>query len=70
VEAAARELDRRGLQIEEYEILVEASPATIFVSFVDPDRAPTQRGSGPHLVGFAVEVDGGTLEVTRSSFIK
>jgi hypothetical protein len=70
VEAAARELDHHGLQIEKYEIVVEASPTTIIVCFVDPDRPPTQRGSGPHLVGFEVEVDGGTLEVIGSHFVK
>jgi hypothetical protein len=70
VEAAARELDRHSLQIEKYKIVVETSPTTITVCFLDPDRAPTQLGSGPNLTEFEVEVDGGTLAVTRSNFVK
>ena len=69
-EIAAKELDRHGLQIEKYDVLVEQSPTKAVVLFVDPSRAPRQLGSGPHLPGFEAEVDVGTLEVSDSNFTK
>jgi|SRR5580704_6563247 hypothetical protein len=70
LEIAAKELDRHGLKVEKYRIFVETIDKTIHVTFDDPDRSPTQRGSGPNLTGLSVELDAETLSVTRSTFIK
>jgi hypothetical protein len=70
IEIAVRELNRHGLHVDKYEITVESLQNTIIVSFNDPDHPRTQLGSGPNMVGFSVELDADTLEVTDSSFIK
>jgi hypothetical protein len=70
IEIAVRELNRHGLQVDKYEIAVQSSQNIIIVSFNGPDRPRTQLGSGPNMVGFSVELNADTLEVTDSSFIK
>ena len=70
LEAAARELSRRGLEIEKYQIDVVTSTKKIMVLFRDPLRKRGQLGSGPNLVGLDVEIDAETLQVTSAHFSK
>ena len=71
IEIAAKELERRGRQVDKYKIIVRRrSDAMMVVSFLDPDQPPTVLGSGPNLVGLAVEVDATKLEIIASHFIK
>jgi hypothetical protein len=70
IEISVREFNGHGLKVDKYRIFVESSPQKIVVSFDDPDRPRTQLGSGPNMVGFTVELDSDTLEVTDRSFVK
>jgi hypothetical protein len=70
IEVAVKELDRRGLKVENYQITVDTTASSIFVVFDDVSRAIGQRGSSPRSPGFEVEVSAATMAVVRSNFAK
>ena len=70
IELVVKELDRHSLNVENYQITVEANATSIFVTFDDATRAPGQRGSSPRSPGFEVEISGATLAIVRSNFAK
>jgi hypothetical protein len=63
-------LDRHGRKVDQYEISVEVASNLITISFRDPQWTPHQRGSGPNLTGFDVELKPDTFEILRSGFTK
>lgn len=70
IKIAVLELERKGLKIDDYKIILFDSGNSFIVVFEDPERPKSERGSVIGVPGFEVEVSKNKFNIVRSNFVR